>query len=335
MAARIRRREFIVTLGGTALAWPLTVRAQQPTKLPTIGFLSISSQRFDDALRLAPFREGLKEAGYIEGRTVASEYRGAEDHNDRLPGLAADLLRRQVAVIAAFGGPPAALAAKAASPTVPIVFTTAGDPVQLGLVASFNRPGGNVTGVTTFPGSVVSKQFEALHEAVPTATAIGCLLNPNNPNIEMQTREAREATRTLGRKLEVLHARDDTEIEKAFATLMQKGVGALVVGSDGFFNTRRAQLVALTARHMLPSIFPYREFATAGGLMSYGASFGDVYRQAGIYTGRILKGEKPGDLPVIVIQLTKVELVINVRTAKTLGISFPLSLLARADEVIE
>jgi putative ABC transport system substrate-binding protein len=326
----MNRRAFL--LGGAAVAWPLTARAQQ-TAMPVIGFLSTSSQRFDDALRLAPFREGLKEAGYVEGQNVAIEYRGAEDHYERLPALAADLLRRHVAVIVAVGGPPAALAAKAASTTVPIVFTIAGDPVQLGLVASFNRPGGNVTGNTSIPGRIVSKQFEALHEAVPTATVIGCLLNPSNPNSEVQTREAEEATRTLGRKLEVLHARDETEIEMAFATLVQKRVGALVVVSDGLFNSRPEQLVSLAARHKLPAIFPFRHFAVAGGLMSYGANFVDGFRQLGIYTGRILKGEKPADLPVI--QLVKIELVINDRAAKTLGISFPLSLLGRADEVIE
>jgi putative ABC transport system substrate-binding protein len=326
----MRRREFMTLLGGAA-AWPLAAIAQQPA-MPLIGFLSTSSQPFD-ALRLAPFREGLKQSGYVEGRNVASEYRGAEDHYERLRQLAADLLRRQVAVIVAVGGSRAVLAAKAASTTVPIVFTISGDPVELGLVASFNRPGGNVTGNASIPDSIVSKQFETLHEAVPTATVIGCLLNPNNPAIETQTREAQEATRTLGRKLEVLYARNDTEIEIAFATLMQKRVGALVVVSDTIFNSRRAQLVSLMAGHMVPSIFPFREFATAGGLMSYGASFDDAYRQAGVYTGRILKGEKPADLPVI--QLTKVELVINLKTARTLGISFPLSLLGRADEVIE
>jgi putative ABC transport system substrate-binding protein len=329
---QLQRREFIAALGGAA-AWPLAARAQQPA-MPLIGFLSTSSRRVDDVLRLAPFRQGLKEAGYVEGLNVGSEYRGAEEHYEHLPELATDLLRRQVAVIVALGGPPTALAAKAASTTVPIVFTiTSADPFQLGLVASFNRPGGNVTGIATVPGSVVSKQFEALHEAVPTATVFGCLLNPNHPNIEATTREAQEATRTLGLKLEVLYARDDTKIETAFATLAQKRVGALVVVTDTVVNNRRAQLVALTARHMLPSIFPFREFATAGGLMSYGVSFGDAYRQVGIYTGRILKGEKPADLPVI--QFTKVELVINARTSKTLGISFPLSLLGRADEVIE
>ena len=326
------RREFITLVGG-ATGWPLAARAQQPT-MPVIGFLSTSSQRVDDVLRLAPFRQGLKEAGYVEGLNVGSEYRGAEEHYERLPELAADLLRRQVVVIAVLGGPPVALVAKAASTTVPIVFTLTGaDPVQLGLVASFNRPGGNVTGVATVPGSVVSKQFEALHEAAPTAKVIGCLLNPNNPNKEAQTREAQEATRTLGRHLEVLYARDDLEIETVFAISMQKRVDALVVVADAIFNSRREQLVALAARHMLPSIFPFREFAMAGGLMSYGVSFGEGYRQSGGYTGRILKGEKPADLPVI--QSTKVELVINVKTAKTLGVSFPISLLVRADEVVE
>jgi putative tryptophan/tyrosine transport system substrate-binding protein len=250
----VKRRNFIALLGGAAVTWPLAVRAQQP--IPVIGFLGTSSQRVDDALRLAPFRQGLKEAGYVEGVNVGSEYRGAEEHYERLPELAADLLRRQVAVIAALGGPPTALAARAASTTVPIVFTIGGaDPVQLGLVASFNRPGGNVTGIAPFPGSVVAKQFEALHEAAPTATVIGCLLNPNHPDIEAQTREAQEATRTLGQNLEVLYARDDTEIETAFATLVRKRVDALVVVTDAIFNSRRAQLVALTARHMLPSIF--------------------------------------------------------------------------------
>jgi putative ABC transport system substrate-binding protein len=328
----LKRREFITLLGGAAAAWPLAARAQQPT-MPVVGFLSTSSQQFDDALRLPPFREGLKESGYADGRNMATEYRGAEDHYERLPQLAADLLRNQVAVIVAIGGPSAVLAAKAASTTVPIVFTIAGDPVRLGLVASFNRPGGNITGSISIPGMIVSKQFEVLHEAVPTATVIGCLLNPDNPNSEIQTREAQEATRRLHRELELLHARDDTEIEIAFARVKQSHVGALVVVSDGLFNSRHRRIVALTADHMLPSVFPFGEFAKAGGLMSYGTSFDDAFRQAGIYTGRILKGEKPADLPVI--QVTKGHLVINIRTAKTLGISFPLSLLGRADEVIE
>ena len=327
----MKRRTFMTLLGG-ATAWPLAARAQQAA-MPVIGFLSTSSQEVDDALRLAPFRDGLKEVGYVEGRNVASEYRGAENHYDHLPELAADLLRRQVAVIVALGGPPPALAAKAASITVPIVFAMGGDPVKLGLVASLNRPGGNITGVIVFAETIVAKQFEALHEAVPTATMIGCLLNPNNPNTEMLAREAQEATLTLGQKLEVLHARNETEIEMAFATLVQKRVGALVVVADGLFNSRAEQLAALATRHRLPAIFSLREYVKVGGLMSYGTNLAEAYRQAGVYTGQILKGVKPGDLPVI--QLSKVELVINVKTAEMLGISFPLSLLGRADEVIE
>ncbi len=328
----MKRRDFIALLGGAAAYWPLAAHAQPPT-MPVIGFLSPSSLRFDDALRLAPFREGLKEVGRVEGRNVAIEYRGAEQHLDRLSELAADLIRHHVAVIVAAAGPQPALAAKATSTTIPIVFMISGDPVGLGLVASYNRPGGNVTGVNLFPGTVVAKQFEALHEVVSPAAVMGCLLNPSNPNTETQTREAQEATRTLGRKLEVLYARNETEIESAFATIVQKRVGALVVTSDELFNSRPEQLVALTAHHMLPAIYALREFAMLGGLMSYGASFSDTYRQAAIYTDRILKGAKPEDLPVI--QLTKVELVINAKTAKMLGVSFPLSLLAVADEVIE
>ena len=327
----MKRREFITLLGGAA-AWPLAARAQQAA-MPVIGFLSTSSQGVDDALRLAPFRDGLKEVGYVEGRNVASEYRGAENHYDHLPELAADLLRRQVAVIVALGGPPPALAAKATSITVPIVFAMGGDPVKLGLVASLNRPGGNITGVIVFAETIVAKQFEALHEAVPTATMIGCLLNPNNPNMEMLAREAQEATLTLGQKLEVLHARNEAELEMAFATLVQKRVGALVVVADGLFNNRAEQLAALATHHRLPAIFSLREYVKVGGLMSYGTNLAEAYRQAGVYTGQILKGVKPGDLPVI--ELSKVELIINVKTAEMLGISFPLSLLGRTDEVIE
>jgi putative ABC transport system substrate-binding protein len=324
----LKRREFITLLGGAAAPWPLAAHAQQPT-MPVIGFLSPSSQRFDDKLRLAPFREGLKEVGYVEGRNVAIEYRGAEHRYDRLSELTADLLRHQVAVIVAAAVKPA-LAAKAATTTVPIVFAIAGDPTELGLVASYNRPGGNITGVSF---TTVAKQFEALHEVAPPATVIGCLLNPDNPTTKVWTREAQEATRTLGRKLEVLHARNETEIESAFATIVQKRVGALVVTSDELFNSRPEQLVALTAHHMLPAVFSQREFVLLGGLMSYGGSLSDLYRQVAVYTGRILKGANPSDLPVI--QPTKVELVINVKTAKTLGVNFPLSLLGRADEVIE
>ena len=328
----MKRREFITLLGGTAIAWPLAARAQQPA-MPVIGFLSNTSRQLDDALRLVPFREGLKETGYVEGRNVAAEFRGAANQLDRLPLLAADLLHRQPAVIVTLGGPASAIAAKVASAMVPIVFTISGDPVELGLVASFNRPGGNVTGIATFLGPVVAKQFEALNEAVPTATVIGYLLNPGNPNTERYTREAEEAARALGLKLEALHARNETEIEMAFATLVQKRVSALVVLSDGLFNGLREQIAALAARYTMPAIYPYSEYARAGGLMSYGTSVGEAYRQAGIYTGRILHGAKPADLPVIL--QTKVELVINAKTAKAQGISFPLSLLGRADEVIE
>jgi putative ABC transport system substrate-binding protein len=328
----VKRREFITLLSGTAVAWPFGAHAQQPT-MPVIGLLSIASQSLDDALRLAPFREGLKEAGYVEGRNVVSEYRGAGNHYDRLPELAADLLRRHAAVIVALGGPPSSLAARKTSTTVPIVFNITGDPVKLGLVASFNRPGGNLTGVALVPGTVVAKQFEALHEMIPTATVIGCLVNPSNPNTETQTREAQAAARTLGRKLEVLQASNETEIERAFATLVQKRIGALVIVPDGFFNSHPEQLATLAAQHMIPAIYSLHEFARVGGLMSYGYSITDSYRQVGIYTGRILKGEKPADLPVQ--QSTKVELILNLKTAKALGITFPISLLGRADEVIE
>jgi putative tryptophan/tyrosine transport system substrate-binding protein len=327
----MRRRDFIKVIGST-VAWPLAAGAQQPG-MPVIGFLSSGFRRSDEALRLGPFWEGLKEAGYVEGRNVASEYRGAEGHYDRLPELATDLLRRDPAVIVAVGGPIPALAAKRASTTVPVVFVFVGDPVKLGLVASFNRPGGNVTGVAPIPYTIVAKQFEALHETVPTAIVIGCLLNPDNPNTEMNTREAQEAAHALGRKLELLQARDETEIETAFATLGQKGIGAMVVVPDAFFNSRPEQIVALAARHMMPAIYSLHEFAKVGGLMSYGFSNGDAFRLAGVHASRILNGAKPADLPVI--QATKVELVINVKAAKMLGITFPLSLLGRADEVIE
>jgi putative tryptophan/tyrosine transport system substrate-binding protein len=326
----LRRREFIMLLGGAA-AWPLVARAQQPA-LPVIGFLSSGSRQFD-ALRLAAFRQGLNETGYVEGRQVASEYRWAEEHYDRLPALAAELVLRQVAVIVALGSPPAALAAKAASTTIPIVFNIASDPVRLGLVASLNRPGGNVTGVTSLASMMVAKQFEMLHETVPKAMVIGFLVNPNNPNAETDIREAQEATHTLGLQLHILNASTEREIDTAFTTLTQKGAGAVVVVSDGFFNSRPDQFAALAARHALPAIYAFREFAWAGGLMSYGTSLTDATRQVGVYAGRILKGEKPADLPVQ--QATKVELYINLKPAKALGITFPLSLLGRADAVIE
>jgi putative tryptophan/tyrosine transport system substrate-binding protein len=325
----LRRREFIAALGAV-VAWPLAARAQQPA-MPVIGFLSSGWQRFD-AVRLTGLRRGLNETGYVEGRNLTVEYRWAEDHYDRLPALAAELVRRQVAAIVAVG-PPSALAAKAASATVPIVFSIASDPVTLGLVASLNRPGGNVTGVTSLASVVVGKQFEALHETVPNATVIGCLVNPNNPNTETDTIHAQEATRTLGLQLLILNATTEGEIDTAFTTLAQKGVGALVVVSDALFNSRPDQLAALAARHALPAVYAFREFAWAGGLMSYGPSVADSYHQAGVYTGRTLKGEQPAALPVV--QATRVELVINLKTAKTLGLTFPITLLGRADEVID
>jgi len=331
MTAFIGRREFITLLGGAAVAWPLAARAQQPAML-VIGFLSNGWQQ-SDAVRLAAFRQGLNETGYVEGGHLASEYRWAEDHYDRLPALAAELVRRQATVIVAIGGPASALAAKAATKTIPIVFAMSSDPVNLGLVASLNRPGGNVTGATTLASMVVAKQFEVLHETVPKAMVVGFLVNPNSPNAETDTREAQDATRTLGLRLHTLNASTDREIDTAFTTLAQNGAGGVVVVADALFNSRPNQLVALAARHALPTIYSLREFAEAGGLLSYGTSIADVYRQVGVYTGRILKGEKPADLPVV--QAVKVELVLNLRTAKTLGITLPLSLLGRVDEVIE
>jgi putative ABC transport system substrate-binding protein len=328
----MKRRDLLTLLGGTAAAWSVVARAQQPA-MPVIAVLSNTSRQADEELRLPPFHAGLKETGYIVGQNVAAEFRWAEDRYDRLAELAGDLLRYQPAVIATLGGSASALAAKAATSTIPIVFGLTGDPMELGLVTSFSRPIGNVTGVSTFPGLLVAKQFEAVQETVPTATVIGCLLNPGNPNSGNYARQGEEAARKLGRKLELVYASTDAEIEEAFAILVQKRIGALVVMSDGLFNSRPAQLAALAIRHRIPPIFPLREYVRAGGLMSYGTSISETYHQAGIYAGRIIKGAKPADLPVV--QLSKVELAINVLTAKALGISFPLSLLGRADEVIE
>ena len=327
----MKRRKFIALLGGVAVAWPLAARAQQPG-MPVIGFLSSGSQQ-SDAARLVALRQGLNETGYVEGRNVASEYRWADHQYDRLHALAVELLGHRATVVVAIGGPAPAVAAKAATRTVPIVFTIGGDPVNIGLVNSLNRPGGNVTGVTTLANIVVAKQFEVLHETVPKAAVIGFLVNPTNPNVETDTKEAQEATRTLGLQLRVVNASTEHDIDAAFASFVQQRVDAGVVVPDALFNSQPNHIVALAARYALPTIYSLREFPSAGGLMSYGTGLADAYRQAGIYTGRILKGEKPEDLPIV--QATKVELIINLKTAKTLGLTFPITLLGRADEVIE
>jgi putative tryptophan/tyrosine transport system substrate-binding protein len=330
MAIGIGRRQFMSALGGATVVWPLAARAQQEA-MPVIGFLGSESPDLF-AGRLPAFRQGLSEVGYVEGRNVAIEYRWAESKNDRLPALAAELVRRQVNVIAA-ASTPAGPVAKAATTTIPIVFVTGSDPVAAGLVASMNRPGGNITGVTGMGVELGQKQLELLHELVPTATVVAALINPTSPTAEALSRTLQAAARNLGLQLHILNASTEPEIDAAFASLVELRAGALVIAPDVFFTTRSKQLAALTLGHALPSIYLFREFAAAGGLMSYGTSNADAYRQLGVYTGRILKGEKPADLPVV--QSTKVEMVLNLKTAKTLGLTFPLTLLGRADEVIE
>ena len=324
----MRRREFITTIGGVSLAWPLAVRAQNPAT-PVIGFLHGGSAEAYAPIVVA-IRQGLKEAGYVEGHNVVIEFRWAEGHYDQLSAMAADLVRRQVGVIVT-GGTPAALAAKAATSTIPIVILVGIDPVQLGLVGSLNRPGGNVTGLVILTVELAGKKLELLHAVLPTAAVIAILVNPTTPPSVAEMRAVQDAARSLGLQLHVLNASTESEIDTAFGTLVELRASALVVSVDPFLNSRRAQIVALAARHAVPAVYGIREFTTAGGLMSYGTDLADNYRLCGIYAGKILKGARPTDLPVQ--QATKVELVINLKTAKTLGLTFPTTLLGH--EVIE
>ncbi|MGO9636033.1 MAG: ABC transporter substrate-binding protein [Steroidobacteraceae bacterium] len=331
MAIEIGRRQFISVLGGMAFAWPLPARGQQPA-MPVIGYLTSLSPGPGD-IRRAAFWQGLRTTGYVEGQNVAIEYRWAEGHYDRLPALAADLVGRKVSVLAAVGGNPSAVAAKAATSTVPIVFVIGGDPVQLGLVSSLNHPGGNLTGSSFLLNTLTAKRLELLRELVPTAKVVGYLVNPTNPSSQSELTDVQAAARALRLQLIVLNADNEREIDAAFANFSQQGIEAFFTGADIFFFNRREQIVAQAAHYAMPAVYHLRDFAADGGLMSYGTSLDDAYRLAGVYAGRILKGEKPADLPVQ--QSVKVELVINLKTAKTLGLTFPLTLLGRADEVIE
>jgi len=325
----MKRREFITLLGGAA-AWPLAAQAQQA--MPVIGVLgSVSPAPY--ASFIAAIKEGLQQTGYIEGRNVTIEYRWAEGQYDRLPQQAVELVNRGVGLIILVGGGPTTAVAKAATATIPIVFVTGDDPVKSGAVPSLNRPGGNVTGVSLLTVAMETKRLQLLHELAPNASIIAVVVNPNNPQADEQQRELQAAARALGVQVEVLKAGSPKEIDAAFANLVERRAGALHMAGDAFFNTRREQFIVLSARHALPTVFPFREFAAAGGLMSYGPSLADAYRQEGIYAGRILRGEKPAEMPVQ--QAVKVELVINLQTAKTLGLAVPLPLLGRADEVIE
>jgi putative ABC transport system substrate-binding protein len=325
----MKRRDFITLLGGAA-AWPLAVRAQQPP-VPVIGFLNGASPE-GYAPYATAFRQGLREAGFVDGQNVAIEYRWAEGRYERLPAQVADLVRRQVSVIAATSTP-ASLVAKAATSTIPIVFTTAADPIEIGLVASLNQPGSNVTGVSFFNAELGSKQAGLLHELIPAAAHVGLLVNPKFPATDALTRDVTTAGSAIGFQIDIMQASDSREIEAAFGALVRNRADALLVGADTFLLARRLQITTLAARHVIPTVYPARDFAEAGGLMSYGTSQTEAYRQAGIYTGKILKGSKPAELPVI--RSTKFELVINLPTARAIGLEIPATLLARADEVIE
>ena len=326
----MQRREFITLLGGAAVAWPLTARAQQPA-MPVIGFLHARSPE-DSAPQVGAFRRGLAERGYVEGQNVTVEYRWGRGQYSQLPAMAAELVRRPVTVLVA-GAEPAVLAAKAATSSIPIVFSVGSDPVKLGLVASYNRPGGNVTGINILTTTLEAKRLGLLHELVPQAATIGVLLNPKSPAYENQLKEVHEAVLALGLQVHVLRASTDREVEAAFETVAQQRIPALILVADPFFDTRREKLVALAAGHAVPVMYQFREYTVAGGLMSYGIDLPDAYRQVGVYVGRILKGEKPADLPIL--QPTKFEFVINLKTAKALGLTVPLHLQQIADEVIE
>ena len=327
----MRRREFTTLLGGAAAAWPLAAHAQQ-SAMPVIGFLDMRSPGMA-ANNLPAFRQGLAQTGYVEGRNVGIEYRFAELQNDRLPALAADLVRRQVAVIAGVTTTQGALVAKAATTTIPIVFAIGGDPVKNGLVASLNRPGGNVTGVSYLTNELGAKRLGLLRDLLPNAGMIAALVNPTNPNAESDAKDLLAAAQSMGLTLNVLHVSSERDIDGLFATLVQRRASAFLTASDPLFTSRRQQIAVLAADHKIPAIYHVRDFTTAGGLMSYAPNIYDVFRQAGVYTGRILKGEKPADLPVV--QSTKFEFVINLQTARALGLDVPPTLLARADEVIE
>jgi ABC-type uncharacterized transport system substrate-binding protein len=325
----MNRREFITLLGGTVAAWPLVARAQQA--MPVIGFLNVASPE-GYANYVAAFRDGLKQSGYVEGQNVAIEYRWAEGHYDRLPDMAAELVRRQVSVIVA--NTPANLAAKKATDTIPVVFTTASDPVQIGLVSNFSRPGGNVTGVSQLNVTLGPKRLELAHELMPGATVVALLVNPSDPaRAETLSREVQAAADQLGLQLHILRAGTEPELETAFAGFAQLKAGVLVIGGDAFFNSRSKLLAEFSLRYVVPAIYEYNEFTNAGGLMSYSGSIKESYRWAGIYTGRILKGDKPADLPVQ--RSTTVELIVNLKSAKALGVTVPLALLGRADQIIE